>query len=81
MAHALLTKRDGGAAAVIGATGLMLVNDQKAYARLLHQFLAQDGLSIGEALTKSKQLFKKQSPDSANVQLGINLLGDPTLSF
>ena len=81
MAQALLTSDIGGAAAVIGASTLLHVEDQNGYARLLHSLLGRNDLSIGEAVVEAKKLFSRESANAMNILAGINILGDPTLTF
>ncbi len=79
LAHAFMLNRQGGAAAVLGASTLTQANSERALAsEFLSRFTAQD-LTLGEAVLLGKQALATQHPEMRDVILGWNILGDPAL--
>jgi hypothetical protein len=79
MAHALMLKEGGGAAAVLGAASITTFREDSAFAPLLQQQLTHPGTAIGEAVLDAKRALAVDYPGMLEVILGVNLLGDPAL--
>jgi hypothetical protein len=79
LGHQLLVAGDRGAAAVLGAATLTETTSDRALGDLVTPYLAQPGMSIGQALYLAKAQLGITQPDRVDVLLGWTLLGDPTL--
>ena len=77
MSHAMLLNV-GGAAAVIGASGLTEVGNDEAFASALLPRL-NIATSFGEANQQSASAIRASNPGAIDVWLGSSLLGDPAL--
>lgn len=77
LAHAFLLRPQGGAAAVLGASGLTTVSSDVAWMNTMLLYLPQ--ARIGDALWQSQQLLHGLSPEYRDIVVGANLLGDPAL--
>ncbi|MCU0754940.1 MAG: C25 family cysteine peptidase [Xanthomonadales bacterium] len=77
LAHAFLLRPQGGAAVVLGASGLTTVSSDVAWLNTMLLYLPQ--ARIGDALWQSQQLLHGLSPDYRDIVVGANLLGDPAL--
>ncbi len=79
MAHALMLRQGGGAAAVMGAATITTYREDDAFAALLQERLTTPGKPIGEAVLEAKRALAAENPGMLEVILGLNLLGDPAL--
>lgn len=79
MAQAFLLSPDRGAAAVLGATTLTQVANEKELGERVLQRIT-DG-TIGEAITSAKQDLATTHPTLVDVLLGWTLLGDPAIEM
>lgn len=70
----------GGAAAVIGATGLVDVGSDDPFVLSFMQ-RATTGARLGDALDQTRRQFANDSPRRLDMINGITLLGDPTLTL
>lgn len=67
----------GGAAAVIGASGLTEISSDIAWINTMMLYLPGD--RIGDALMRSQRLLGTIGPQYQDIAVGGNLLGDPAL--
>lgn len=79
LGQTLLLSAEGGAAAVLGASTLTLIESDQALGRELIPLLVEPGLTIGEATLRAKQNLAKTSSNLLDVLLGWTLLGDPAI--
>jgi hypothetical protein len=79
LAHTFLLSGDRGAAAVLGASTLTLASSEHALGRRLIPYLAQPGMTLGEATQRAKEDLAATQPHRLDVLLGWTLLGDPAL--
>jgi len=80
LAHAFLLHSGGGAAAVLGATTITESSSEEALGAALMEKLADQGLTIGEAIQAAKEELATRAPGRLDVLLGWTLLGDPALT-
>ena len=77
IAHAMMLQDNGGAAAVLGVSGLAAVASDVAWINTLLRYLPQERL--GDAMMLSQRLLRSSGAQFDDVGIGANLLGDPTL--
>lgn len=77
IAHAMMLQDGGGAAAVLGASGLTVVASDVAWINTLMLYLPEQRL--GDAMMLSQRLLRASGGQFDDVAIGGNLLGDPTL--
>jgi len=77
IAHAMMLQDNGGAAAVLGVSGLTAVASNVAWINTLTLYLPQERL--GDAMMLSQRLLRSSGSQFDDVSIGGNLLGDPTL--
>jgi Peptidase family C25 len=78
ISHALLLQNAGGAAAMLGASGLTDVSSDIAFANRLLPKLG-NGERMGDALKQSQLELQATQPTPIDVTRGGTLLGDPAL--
>ncbi len=76
--QSLLFDGVGGAAAVIGATGLVDVGSDDPFVTSVMR-RATSGVRLGDALDQTRRQFANDSPRRLDMINGVSLLGDPTL--
>lgn len=77
IAHGLLLQNGGGAAAMLGASGLTEVASDVAWINTLGTRLASE--RIGEAQRQAQRILAKAGPEFRDIAVGGTLLGDPAL--
>ncbi|MGD9583529.1 MAG: C25 family cysteine peptidase [Lysobacterales bacterium] len=77
IAHGLLLQNNGGAAAMLGATGLTEVSSDVAWINTLGTRLTSE--RIGDAQRQAQRILAKAGPEFRDVAVGGTLLGDPAL--
>lgn len=77
IAHAMMLQGNGGAAAVIGASGLTQVSSDVAWINMMVLYLP--GERLGDALMYSQRLLRGSGAQFDDISVGATLLGDPTL--
>ncbi len=77
IAHGMLLQGNGGAAAVLGASGLTDVSSDVAWVNTLGPVLG--AVRLGDALRISQRLLHQSSPEFRDISTGGTLLGDPAL--
>lgn len=77
IAHGLLLQNNGGAAAMLGASGLTEVASDVAWINTLGPRLAN--LPIGEAQRQAQRILHAAGPEFRDISVGGILLGDPAL--
>lgn len=77
IAHGMLLQGNGGAAAVLGASGLTDVSSDVAWVNTLGPVLG--AVRLGDALRISQRLLYQSGPEFRDISTGGVLLGDPAL--
>ncbi len=77
IAHGLLLQNGGGAAAVLGASGLTNVSSDVAWINTLGVRLASE--RIGDAQRQAQRILAQAGSEFRDVAVGGTLLGDPAL--
>ena len=77
IAHGLLLQGNGGAAAVLGASGLTEVSSDVAWINAMGNKIGTE--RIGDAHRLAQRTLKQAGSEFRDVYLGANLLGDPAL--
>jgi hypothetical protein len=80
LAQVFLAIEQGGGA-TIGASGLTSAESDHALATAFYQELAKPGARIGDALLLARQSLAAQQPAMRDVQIAVNLFGDPAARF
>ena len=80
MGHAWLLGPHG-AAGVIGASALTDAFNDDALAQRFMPLLAQPAMRVGEAVRAAKAQLRADQVDAQDVQVGVNLLGDPAMRY
>jgi uncharacterized repeat protein (TIGR01451 family) len=79
LSYSFLSRSDQGAAAILGGTLLVRASSEAALGPILTRFIAQPGMSLGQAVQLAKAELALAQPGLVDVQLGWTLLGDPAL--
>jgi len=80
VSQALLLRGTNGAVASIGASSLTTALGEKVLGGELYKHMFKPGVTIGEALITAKQIVAQEHDfEMSDIQLGIQLLGDPAL--
>ena len=79
--HNLLVTGEYGAAASMGAIALTNVSSDIALSSLLTPKLAQEGMTVGDALLQAKKESVSINRNMPDVILGWTLMGDPTMGI
>ena len=77
IAHGLMLQPGGGAAAVLGASGLTQVSSDIVWINTMMLYLPSE--RVGDALKESQRLMHMLGPEYDDISIGGNLLGDPAL--
>jgi hypothetical protein len=80
MGHAWLFGPQG-AAGVIGASTLTDAFNDDALAQRMLPLLTQASMRVGEAVRAAKAQLRADQVDAQDVQVGVNLLGDPAMRY
>jgi subtilisin-like proprotein convertase family protein len=80
LAQVFLAIEQGGGA-VIGASGLTSAEADHALASAFYQELVKPGARVGDALLLARQTLAAQQPTLRDVQVAVNLFGDPAARF
>jgi hypothetical protein len=80
LAQVFLAIEQGGGAA-IGASGLTSAEADQALASAFYQELVKPGARVGDALLLARQALAAQQPALRDVQVAVNLFGDPAARF
>ena len=77
--EALLLQPGGGAVASFGPAGITAPARQERLRAALYRELAQEDLTLGEAIRRAKAAVLDERPDAREVIEGFHLFGDPAL--
>lgn len=79
LGHKFLLSNESGAALVTGSTTVTQASSERKLGERMMPLLAEQGMSVGEAMQTAKENLAQRYPNLTDVLLGWTILGDPTL--